>query len=622
MIGSVLSNRYELVENIGAGGMAIVYKAKCRLLNRYVAVKVLRPEFQEDSEFLMRFNVEAQAAASLSHPNIVSVFDVGQHGKLNYIVMELVEGITLKEYLSKKESLSINEAIDFSLQIASALEHAHSKGIIHRDIKPHNIIITNEGVLKVTDFGLARAATSSTIIAGASAMGSVHYASPEQARGNFTDERTDIYSLGVVMYELFTGALPFDGDTPISVAMKHIQKEPQPPNLRNPQIPEYIEAIILKSLNKDPKDRYGAVTELIRDLKHYEKSGSHGSNKFSTQRLPSIIEEEPEKPLPNKKNKKKDGLTVISAIVAALIVMSLLGFGIIKIFFPGGIFKAAGSTLVPELINQSFDDVIEKYKGSAEFEIIETQRVNDERYLAGVIIDQSPTAGTKTTTPCTISVTISLGPKSTTLKDYTGQDYRLIESELKDQGLNVKITKEFSDEFETGKIIRHNPSAGYQISSGNTIYLYVSEGKNTKEVEMPQLIGKSDAEARSLLKDNDLNIGVITKEASESPENTVISQSVNAGDMVSSQTAINYTISLGQGNNAGTGTATLSLDLPSDKDTINVKLKSSNSVLFEGTFSTEHNPITVRFSGKKGVSTVDVYYDDVLKYNNMSVNFE
>ena len=293
MAGVIIGNRYELMEKIGSGGMAIVYKARCRLLNRFVAVKMLRPEFNDDVEFLKRFETEAQAAAALSHPNIVSVYDVGTHDRIHYIVMEYVEGHTLKEFLNETGPLPIEKIVDFSTQIASALEHAHAKQIIHHDIKPHNIIITESGLLKVTDFGLARAVSASTTVAAAGAIGSVHYASPEQARGGFTDAKSDIYSLGITMYEMTTGRVPFDGDTPVAIAIKHLQKEPAPPSEIAPDVPQSLEKIILKCIEKEPSKRYQSAGEIIEDLKGvlnndgvvHKNEGDE--EKFSTRRMPS-----------------------------------------------------------------------------------------------------------------------------------------------------------------------------------------------------------------------------------------------------------------------------------------------------------------------------------------------
>ena len=295
MIGTVLGNRYELLEKVGIGGMAIVYKAMDRLLNRYVAVKLLRSEFQDNEEFIRRFNIESQAAASLSHANIVSIYDVGQSGALQYIVMEFIEGVTLKDYIAeKKGGIYWKEATNIAMQICSALEHAHSKHIIHRDIKPQNIMITSDGVIKVTDFGIARAASGGTTTM--EAMGSAHYLSPEQARGGYTDQKSDIYSLGIVLYELYTGKLPFDGETPVAVAMQHMQSEAIKPRVINSDIPKSVENIILKAMSKEQRLRYDSASLMLADIKKAytdpEASVSKDeddADKYGTKKLAPIV---------------------------------------------------------------------------------------------------------------------------------------------------------------------------------------------------------------------------------------------------------------------------------------------------------------------------------------------
>ncbi len=622
MVGSVLSNRYELLENIGAGGMAIVYKARCRLLNRYVAVKILRPEFQEDEEFLKRFTIEAQAAASLSHPNVVSVYDVGRHGKLSYIVMECIEGITLKEYMNRKGVLSVNEAVDFTGQIASALEHAHAKGIIHRDIKPHNIIITNEGVLKVTDFGLARAVSASTNVAGSSsAIGSVHYASPEQARGGFTDERSDIYSLGVVMYEMFTGSLPFDGDTPVAVAMKHLQEPPMPPSARNPQITGGMEAIILRAMTKDVKERYASVAALAEDLRKLFSGDvqSVHTDKFSTKKLPKLTEvnvEEEKKQTTKKKRKKEDTIAVVAAVAAAVVIVSVLAFFAARSLFPG---KKQGTMIsVPSLLNMSVEDAQTKF---TDIRIEETGKEYSSTIPEGYIMYQDKTEGTQLAAGTTVRVTVSRGAERIELVDYTGEDYRKAERELRDKGLVPKIFEEHSDEVEEGEVIRTNPAAGYELLTGEEVKLYVSRGKSDVKVAVPYIIGKTEAQAREELKLNDLNVGEVKEEPSSQKKGEVIEQSVSAGTMISEGTAIDIVISSGPGETpAPTGTATLNLDLPTDRETVNVRIEGAKIYLDEN-YETDPSNIRVTFTGPAGNDTVDVYFDDNLEWENVSVIF-
>ncbi|MBE7025633.1 MAG: Stk1 family PASTA domain-containing Ser/Thr kinase [Ruminococcaceae bacterium] len=624
MVGSVLSNRYELLENIGAGGMAIVYKARCRLLNRYVAVKILRPEFQEDEEFLKRFTIEAQAAASLTHPNVVSVFDVGRHGKLHYIVMECIEGITLKEYMTRKGVLSVNEAVDFTGQIASALEHAHAKGIIHRDIKPHNIIITNEGILKVTDFGLARAVSASTNVAGSSsAIGSVHYASPEQARGGFTDERSDIYSLGVVMYEMFTGTLPFDGETPVAVAMKHLQEPPMPPSQRNPQISAELEAVILQAMAKDVKERYASVSALLEELASLfstEGPAVH-SDKFSTKKLPHIIEEPKEekgKTLQKKKQKKEDTLAIVAAVSAALVIIIVLGVILFKNLLPGT--KSNKSVFAPSLLNMSVEEARTKYP---DFQIDEMGAEYSSTIPEGYIIKQDKAEGAPVQAGATIMVTVSRGVQKIELADYTGEDYRKVERELKALGLEPQMTEEHADDVDEGNVIRTNPNAGYALRTGDTVILYVSRGKNDIKVAMPSLVGKSDTEAREILIQNDLIAGNVTPQSSEKNKGEVIRQSVATGTMVSSGTAIDYIISAGPSDEPLTiGSDTLVLHLPTDTERVMVKITSETKTLLEAAYETADSPIAVSISDTVGTDTVNVYIDGELYKENVSVTFE
>ncbi len=625
MVGSVLSTRYELLENIGAGGMAIVYKAKCRLLNRNVAVKILRPEFQEDEEFLKRFTIEAQAAASLTHPNVVSVFDVGRHGKLNYIVMECIEGITLKEYMHRKGVLSVNEAVDFTCQIASALEHAHAKGIIHRDIKPHNIIITNEGVLKVTDFGLARAVSESTTVAGSTAIGSVHYASPEQARGGFTDQRSDIYSLGVVMYEMFTGKLPFDGETPVAVAMKHLEEAPMPPSLENSQIPEEVEAIILKAMAKDQNERYASVSALLEDLHAVlgtETVPVH-SDKFSTRKLPGLANaEETEKgKMPHagkKKNpKKEDTIAIAAAISTAVILIGIMGFFLLRFIFPT---QKTREMQVPSLLNMSIEEARGKYK---DIQIEEQGTSYSSTIPEGFIMGQDKGEGTSIQKGETIMVTVSRGAQKIELADYKNEDYRKVERELREMGLVPQISEEYSDDVDAGDIIRTNPDSGYALRTGDTVILHVSRGKNEVEVAVPGLLGLTEEEARRAIRENDLSVGSVTEESSTKKKGTVIRQSAKEGNMISSGTAIDIVISSGPGEStAQTGTYTLRLDLPQEKESATVRVVDGDRTLFEGAFETALSPITIHLKGETGTRSVSIYLDNTIYKENVPVTFE
>jgi serine/threonine protein kinase len=348
MEGQILGNRYELIEKIGGGGMAVVYKARCKLLDRFVAVKILRPEFTNDEEFVKRFRIEAQSAASLSHPNIVSIYDVGHEGNIHYIVMEYIDGITLKEYISHEGFLKWKQAVNIAIQICSAIEQAHRNHIVHRDIKPHNILLTKDGIAKVTDFGIARAVSSSTITMVGSTIGSVHYFSPEQARGGFIDEKSDLYSLGIALYEMVTGKVPFDGDTPVAIALKHIQNQAKQPVEINKSIPKGVNDIIMRAIKKEQSQRYRTASDMLRDLYRVLKEPDgdflveDNTDGYPTRKIHALDEEnfiQGEGQIEmherdRKKGKKKDRYTVILAVLTSVIIMFAIGYITYKLVFP------------------------------------------------------------------------------------------------------------------------------------------------------------------------------------------------------------------------------------------------------------------------------------------------
>ncbi len=580
MIGKVLGNRYEIVEKIGVGGMAVVYKAMDKLLNRYVAVKLLRSEFEGNEEFIRRFNIESQAAASLSHPNIVPIYDVGQSGTLQYIIMEYIDGITLKQYISeKKGAIYWKEATDISMQICSALEHAHSKHIIHRDIKPQNIMINKDGVIKVTDFGIARAANNVTTTM--EAVGSAHYLSPEQARGGYTDQRSDIYSLGVVMYELFTGRLPFDGETPISVAMQHMQADPIKPRAINPDIPQAIEDIILKAMSKEQRLRYESAAEMLADLKkaytdpdaEIKKAADEETDKFGTKIMPPIVnitmtddggnsqpsaekplvrrtreqeEEKIRKTVPKTKQKKKgDTLAVVLAVITCLAVAGVLGFIVSNIVL--GNRQVEGEYRVPNLINLSLEEAQNAIKDT-EFTIAIESRENSSTVPEDAIISQDPEARTVLDEPCEIRLVVSLGVATFRLDDYTGQDYAKVRDLLSgsDYGLKVTINMENSDTVPGGIIIRQLPSQGAEMKTGDSITLYVSEGAEEDLVKVPNLMGLDESAAKMAIVRNGLKLGNVIPYESDSEEGLVVNQSLVVDTMVERDTEIDIFVSTGK----------------------------------------------------------------------------
>jgi len=634
MIGMILGNRYEIVEKIGSGGMALVYKARCRLLNRYVAVKILRQELIEDKEFISRFSIEAQAAASLSHPNVVSVYDVGQQDNIYYIVMEYVEGITLKEYIAENGPMKWREALNFSIQICSALEHAHKKHIVHRDIKPHNIIVTKDGMLKVTDFGIAHAVSTSTITMGGNTIGSVHYFSPEQARGGYTDEKSDIYSLGIVMYEMLTARVPFDGDRPVIVAMKHIQEQPVPPREINSSIPVAVESIILKAIAKEQRNRYASATAMLSDLyRAYDypeevlTESEDAIDSFPTQKIPAVAAGEEGKVLPenSKKKKKKmpkeDKVAVWAAIVTSLVIIGFITFGIIKAFYPGAVGFGEEEQVVPDLVGQDFKTA-ESLFANSKFKIVKEQEVYDSEVEKGRIISQEPAAKTKVKLPHEIKVTVSLGAKSIILEDLTNLEYRQAEIQLDRNELRYKVINESSDRIPEGIVIRHIPEAGVEVKAGDMVTLYVSSGREIKMVQVPSLIGKTEQEAIASIYQSGLVQGQITREQSDKPKNTVIRQSKSAGEEVEEKTAIDLVVSQGMpaepeqnetpGNAEQLKERIISINLPDDKETVKLKVTANGKTIYEKTHNKAESPVEVKVKGI-GKVEIQVFFDGVFQ---------
>ncbi len=528
LIGKVLADRYEIIEEVGSGGMAVVYKAKCKLLNRFVAIKVLRPDLQNDDEFVRRFNVEAQAAASLTHPNIVSIYDVGNENGLHYIVMEYIEGITLKEYIDEKHILQWREAVGYAIQIAKGLEQAHKNAIIHRDVKPHNIIMKNDGVLKVTDFGIARANVQATMTCEDSAIGSVHYISPEQARGGYTDERSDIYSLGVVMYEMLTGVVPFDSDRPVTVAIMHLQDKPIPPREHNLSIPLSLEKIVLKAMTKEVSGRYKAIGEMIEELEAVlndpdrivtedeENVPPISLNDGHTIKMPAVKPEQIMKNQPEQVkqeeqvkvekethksvsvqsiDKKKEKKVIAIAVVCAVLIIGIISAAFLSISGIGGMIAGNKTVEIPDLDGMLYDEAIEKYVDiddenlEYKFNIIKGKTV-ESKLEEGTILSQEPTAGSRVKQKEVIVITVELsgGSSEIILKNYTRyKDSREVELEMDELGLKAEFEEEFSDTIPTGSIIRQEPSSGTSVKKGDKVLFYVSKGpeEGEKPVDEP-----------------------------------------------------------------------------------------------------------------------------------------
>ena len=600
--GMIIAERYEILGKIGTGGMADVYKAKDHKLNRYVAVKVLKPEFREDTTFIRKFRSEAQAAAGLTHPNIVNVFDVGDDEGVYYIVMELIEGITLKEYIAKKGKLSIKEATSIAIQVSMGLEAAHNHGIVHRDVKPQNIIISTDGKVKVTDFGIARAASSNTI--SSNVMGSVHYSSPEQVRGGYSDEKSDIYSLGITLYEMVTGRVPFDGDTTVAIAIKHLQEEMVPPSVYTEDLPYSLEQIILKCTQKSVNRRYEKMEDVIADLKHslidpqgdfvklssvdneaktvvisdeelgeIKHSPKNRSRKPEVAQLEDEINEtdyDDEEYVPRRKSSKKEkhpkaasrGLTIAMLLVGAAILVCAIYF----IGKASGLIGGDGSqteqaqqeatdeddnmVTVPDLLGKTEEEataLLEEVKLGKQ--LMGEESSTQEK---GKISSQDIPQGTKVERYTTVKYYISKGQQALTIPTVSGQTGVDAQQTLEDLGLSVTVQKEYSEDdgsdnplVNPGYVMSVSPEEGSTVSAGDSVTLTVSRGldRGTSAL-VPSVVGMTKNDAITIL-GKWTDIQVEQEQSSEVPEGEVISQSIEADTAADPDQPITITVSSG-----------------------------------------------------------------------------
>ena len=579
MEGQILGNRYKLLERIGGGGMAVVYKAKCLLLNRFVAVKILRSEFTDDEEFVKRFRVEAQAAASLNHPNIVSIYDVGKQDDVQYIVMELIDGITLKEYINQKGALPWKEAIGIAIQICSALDHAHRNFIVHRDIKPHNIMITKDGMAKVTDFGIARAVTSATITMVGSTIGSVHYFSPEQARGGFIDEKSDIYSLGITIYEMVTGRVPFDGESPVAIALKHIQEKPDKPIDVNPSIPKGVNDLIVKAMKKDQNLRYQTASEMLADLQRVlgepnaKISGSNAVEELPTKKMQAVgtgiemteniddgDEEYMEEEDDTANRKKRDWLSIWLGIATGLVITALIVYLGIKLVIPMITPDDTASFIVEDYTKREFEEVkelLDRYEITA----VEYERVFDDKVKKGVIISQDIAVGNTLKPGSTINFTVSDGPHMVEIPDIRGEEARVAEVHISNAGLVPEVIKENSETVGIGLVIRTEPEVFEMVGPETVVKIYVSTGPKLEKVVVPNLIGMTRIEAENAILKNNLTIGKILPEGIISEVARVVKQYPLPGSDADEYSAVELTFGIEEPVDTGNDG-----DLPTDPD--------------------------------------------------------
>ncbi|MDY3015141.1 MAG: Stk1 family PASTA domain-containing Ser/Thr kinase [Evtepia sp.] len=653
-IGKMLDNRYEILDVIGVGGMAVVYKAYCHRLHRFVAIKVLKRDLASDAEFRRRFHEEAQAVAMLSHPNIVSVYDVSRGDDLDYIVMELIDGITLKQYMQKKNgSLNWRESLYFITQIVRALGHAHSRGIIHRDIKPQNIMVLRDGSVKVADFGIARIMSAAQNTLTQEALGSVHYISPEQARGSHIDARADIYSAGVVLYEMLTGRLPFDGDSPVSVAIQHINSTPMSPRELNPEIPLGLEEITMKAMASRIDQRYMNAEAMIRDLEefrknpqvefHYNLASFHGSQPMPDeptqvvdhttgslgrrQRPPVRTRTAPPPPPPRRyppeepEEYEDSQERKRNMVIPIVVIVFLVGVGLfLWLTFFSGLFEKEPSLQAPDLTGLTMSQVYGNTAITDNFKVVQKSVEYSDKYEEGQIIDQDPKGGTEVEKGSTIYVIVSGGQEYVEMIDVKNLTYEEAVAKLQELGLKVgSPTYEPSEDVEKDKVISYTPAKGTKMLPGDTVQLVVSSGPEVKEVTVPSLTGQSLNKARDMLAAAKLKVGSIVEVASNEPAGQVVYQSVAAGSTVEEGTAIALNVSKGP-EAPPIRTKTITVELPTDRETVEVRITVDDQEAYKNVVNTSVGNIYPTLSGS-GVKQVCIYFDGevVERYN---LNFD
>ena len=552
----LLSGRYELLEKIGDGGMAVVYKAKDKLLNRFIAVKILRPEFTKDAAFVENFKMESQAAAGLTHPNVVGVYDVGREGNINYIVMELIDGRTLNDIIADEAPMDYRKVIDITKQVASALKVAHKNKIIHRDVKPHNIMVTNDGVVKLADFGIAKAVNDATLSTGSKIIGSVHYFSPEQARGNYVDERSDIYSLGIVMYEMLTGQVPFDGDNPVTVALKHINEEVRPPSEIVPSIPPALERAVLKATNKYQTNRYSSAEELIEELDNIEfvtkVVGPSLFNKPSQVVDEDDIEDEDEyesrgrrknkkeerkkkKPLSDAQRKRKK-LIAIGAAAAVLVVGLIIAFA-------SGLFSSTKEA--PDFVGKTYEEA-KKLAEEEGFTLKEGEELYDSSIAEGLICMQDPDAGSQARKGSTITVNISKGSKEGMVPNILGYNYTEVDELLEKYGYSLGNVKEATSTEPKGVIIEQTPTAGSSLDKESKIDVVVSDGKGKEKGVVPSITGLTLDAAKKAITAAGFSVGSVKYDESNAyGKGYVMWQQYAANTQLDKGTSIDIEVSKG-----------------------------------------------------------------------------
>lgn len=683
MSGKILAGRYELLSKKGDGGMAVVYKARDTYLNRYVAIKILKPEYIKDSKFVDNFRRESQAAAKLSHPNIVSVYDVGKEGNIYFIVMELLDGDSLSDVIEKHAPLNEKKVVEISKQIAMGLSAAHRKNIIHRDIKPHNILMTEEGVPKIADFGIAKAVNQGTMVQSSSVvMGSVHYLSPEQAKGISVDARSDIYSLGIVMYEMLTGTVPFDGENAVSVAVMHVNNDVPAPSEKNIYISAHMDEIVRKATRRTPAERFLNAEELIRaldgapvertrlssaDTRMFGAAAAAGAGAaaasaarrpypsgkanvpppkkgaLNAKRQAEAAGQGPgndayQPPAPKKK-KEKDGKKKHKGIKALAIILALICAIVISVsavtFMHSGQRKSSDKIYVPNVIGMTQEEAVRKIEESNLQYNISDQLITGTQYEAGTVADTDPQKGTAVKKGVVVTLMFSAGvePEKIEVPDLAEMDVAAAKSKLKEYELAVgQLSYEYSSDVAKDYIIRTDPAAHSAVDKGTAVALIISQGPEKKNVKAPNLLGMTESQARKALEDLGLTLGKVTQSESEKPEGTVISQGVSEGMSIETGQSVSVVISSGKKHEdepepepERESTVNYTVDLSkAESESVEVRVdltRSDNSVItvYSGRNNKADGSVVVPIK-EKGKGRVNVYLDGA-KTQSDSIDF-
>ena len=643
LIGKKLDGRYEILQLIGVGGMANVYKARDVIDGRLVAVKILREEYASNEEFVRRFKNESKAIAALNHPNIVKVYDVSFSEKMQSIVMEYIDGITLKDYIDQQKIIRWKEAVHFTVQILRALQHAHDKGIVHRDIKPQNIMLLQDGTIKVMDFGIARFARSQMATITDKAIGSVHYISPEQARGEQTDEKTDLYSVGVMLFEMLTGQLPFTADSAVSVAIQQIQSKPKRPRELNPSIPEGLEQITIKAMQKDPAKRYQSAAEMLRDIDAFkrnpsvafaykylsaeeeeaqlamkkqaqaEKWSSLGKGKKNTRKKkqPEVQEEDVEVVV------KTPYLAMLGGISAAFVLVTCLF--IFLMFYFNNPFVAVDEVELPNFVGIQYESVLNSSKYS-DFKIVVEETVYSDEYEKGVICEQKPKYPKTVKKGSEVKIKVSSGAQKITIPDFSNQEATQVFAELKNLGLEYTESRINHPSIASGYVIKTDPTKGSEVKAGTVVTVYVSLGAQTIMKQVPDVTGINVDDAKRVLESYGLKVGTVElDETSDEPYGTVIDQDPANGDMVATGSFVNLTVSQGD---TVISRLTISVPMPSSMDQEITVSATLDGVGVRRETINPKNTTTWKpsFSGE-GIGRVKIYIDDEL-YMEYIVDFD